>query len=84
MELTLNKYEEALKEKWVKKVTYKKIGEKTTICVITLGNGFEIVGHSACVDKDMYNREIGEHYALVKALSNLSELNGFYEQMKVE
>lgn len=52
---------------------YTKLGEKTTICLITLDNGFEIVGTSSCVNPDMYNKQLGEKYAYEQAVSKAIE-----------
>jgi hypothetical protein len=32
------------------KTEYTRVGVKTTICTLTLKNGFEVIGTSACVD----------------------------------
>lgn len=34
-----------------------------TICVLTLVNGFTVVGKSACVSPANYREDLGEHYA---------------------
>lgn len=48
---------------------YMTIGKKTTVCLITLKNGFEVVGTSACVDPTNYDIEVGKPYAKEKAMS---------------
>lgn len=80
VELKLTEYQENLFKKWVALVEYKKMGTKTTIALLTLKNGFEIVGTSACVNPANFNKEIGQHYALVRGLEKLDELQGFNQQ----
>lgn len=50
---------------------YLTIGKKTTLCLITLKNGFEIVGTSACVDVAKYSLETGKPYAKSKAIDQV-------------
>ncbi len=57
-----------------------KIGAKTTLVVLTLKNGFEVVGTSACVDASSYDQKIGEHYARERALAKVWELEGYMLQ----
>lgn len=45
-----------------------RIGNKTTVCLLTLENGFEIVGTSACVDLSMFCEETGKKLAYENAL----------------
>lgn len=65
------------------KTDYIKIGEKTTICLLTLDNGFEVVGSSACVDPIMYDYTIGCKIAMDVAYDKVEELCGFLEQSKL-
>lgn len=50
---------------------------RLTFCVLTLHNGFTVVGKSACVDSSNYNREHGQEYAFNDAVRNLGPLLGF-------
>lgn len=52
-------------------------GERVTICQITLDNGFDVRGESACVDPANYNKDIGETYAYQDAFRKLWPLFGF-------
>ena len=70
-------------KKQIKKTEFTKMGEKTTICVITLQNDFEVVGTSACVDKNNFNHIIGENLAYDKAIEKIWELEGYWLQCKL-
>lgn len=59
------------------------LGIKTTVCLMTLKNGFEIIGTSACVNPKDYNIEIGKKYAREKAMDKLWELEGYSDQNKM-
>lgn len=77
--LELNDFQKGLL-KHISKESYQKVGEKTTIAVITIHNGFEIVGHSGCADPANFDFEIGKHFALVDALTQLGKYFGFHVQ----
>ena len=36
------------------------VGKRTTVCLLTLKNGFEIVASSACIDPQNFNKEKSE------------------------
>lgn len=55
----------------------QKVGQKTTVVVLTLKNGFEVIGSSACVDPNNYNEEIGKQYARKRAIDKVWELEGY-------
>lgn len=59
-----------------------KIGKKTTLALITLKNGFEIIGTSACVNPENYNEEIGSKFAIQRAKDQLWAHLGFMLQME--
>jgi len=56
---------------------------KTTICVLTLKNDFEVVGTSAPVSRENFDKEIGEKYAYEKAFQKLWELEGYLLQERL-
>lgn len=58
---------------YIEKIEYHHIGKKTTICLITLTNGFEIVSSSACLNDVTYKQEVGEAVAKELALQKLYE-----------
>lgn len=65
--------EDQLKE-LIEKYQFLKVGKKTTICLLTLRNGFEILTSSSCVNPDDYDREIGERISYRKAIEKLSDI----------
>lgn len=67
----------------IKKTEFRKMGEKTTICLVTLNNNFEVVGTSACVNVEDFNQVIGENLAYEKAIDKIWELEGYYSQCKL-
>ena len=54
-----------------------KLGEKTTVVLLQLVNGFEVVGTSACVDPANYDHEVGKKYARERAITKVWELEGY-------
>lgn len=54
-----------------------------TICTITLKNGFQLVGTSACVSEDNFNAEIGENIAYKNAFEKLWELEGYLLKQRI-
>lgn len=48
-----------------------------TICVITLQNGFTVLGQSACASPENYNRELGNRLAYSDAKNKIWALMGY-------
>ncbi len=69
-------------ENIILKEDYMKVGLKTVISVLTLKNGFEIIGASACVDPNNFDFEIGKKYAREKAIDQIWMLEGYLLQSK--
>lgn len=61
----------------IKEKKFLRVGTKTTICLITLDNGYEMVGTSACVDPSKFDYEIGKEWAYKDALNKLGDIEGF-------
>ncbi len=59
-----------------------------TICILTLKNGFKVIGESAYLNADNYNEEIGKDIAHINAASKIWNLEGYlltqkrYEEQK--
>lgn len=54
-----------------------------TICTITLKNGLQLVGTSACVSKDNYDVQIGRNIAYENAFAKLWELEGYALKQRI-
>lgn len=62
----------------VKSTKYLVIpGTTTTICYLTMQNGFTILGQSSCVDPNEYNVATGEKYAYENAIEQIWQLEGY-------
>lgn len=57
--------------------------EKTTVCILTLKNGFEVVGTSGVVDKSNFDEGIGREFAKKKAIEKIWELEGYRLQCEL-
>lgn len=77
---TTNKLTEELIKGKIIKAEYIKMGEKTTICCLTLENGFEVIGTSSCVDVLNFNDVIGRDLAYENAVDKVWELEGYLLQ----
>lgn len=55
----------------IEKEEYVKMGEKMTICHLTLKNGHELIGVSGCVDPSKYDQAIGEGIAKENAINEV-------------
>ena len=52
-------------------------GSNTTVCLLTLKNGYTVTGESSCVDPAAFNEEIGKEVAFKDARNKLWPLLGF-------
>lgn len=66
------------KEELIENVKYTRIGELSTICCITLKNGFEQIGTSCCANPDDFDIEIGEECAYADAMLKLDSIVAFF------
>ena len=62
---------------------YITIGKRTTACIFTLKNGFEVVGTSVCCDPNDNDAE-SEPDARKRAIEKLIELETYVQQRKVK
>ena len=51
--------------------------QRTTICMLTLDNGFTVRGESSCVCAENFDEEIGRKYAFKNARDKVWQLLGF-------
>jgi hypothetical protein len=62
----------------IKMSEYTLLGDgRTTVCQLTLENGFTVIGTSACVSKEQYNQALGEKFAYEKAFEEIWQLEGY-------
>lgn len=72
------------------KLTHYWNNGKTTICILTLINGFEVVGTSSVVDSTQFDEKIGNKIAYDNAINKIWELEGYrlqwhlYKEREVE
>lgn len=64
-------------ESKIKDEQYIKVGKKSVICILTLINNFELIGHSACIMESNFDFDIGKKYAREKAINRLWELESY-------
>jgi hypothetical protein len=50
----------------------------TTICLLTLENGFSLVGQSSCIHKKDFDSALGMKLAIENAREQLWELEGYH------
>lgn len=50
---------------------------RTTVCQLTLDNGFTVEGSSACVSKENFNAELGNKYSRERAVNEVWKMLGF-------
>jgi len=67
----------------VLRTDYWRLGDTTTtVCQLTLKNGFTVVGTSACIDPLEFNKTVGEKVAWDNALEKVWELEGYLLQQR--
>ena len=64
-------------ENSITKEEYMKMGRKTTICLLTLKNGYELTGVSGCVDPANFDIELGKKYSRENAVNKIWQLEGY-------
>ena len=78
----LHSYQLKIYDKWVQSHEFTRLGEKMTVCLLTLKTGFELIGTSGCADPAKFNYDVGCRWALVDALNQLGQYDTFYEAKK--
>lgn len=63
-------------------IYFIRVSKKCMICVLTLRNGFDVRGESACIDPSTYDPAIGAKYALHNAVDKASVVIAYMEQQK--
>lgn len=70
-------------KEWAVSADFFRAGQKTTVCLVTLVNGFELVGTSACVDPSDFNEDMGKRLSLDDAIKQLHSHSAFVRQIKL-
>lgn len=52
-------------------------GSQTTVCCLTLANGFTVTGESACASPENFNAELGRKIARDNARNKIWALEGY-------
>lgn len=68
---------ESIEAKIVKSEFSVHAGSTLTIAVLTLRNGFTVVGKSACASPENFNQALGERYAYDDAFKQIWTLEGY-------
>ena len=62
----------------IKSVEYHVFDDSClTICCLTLENGYNVTGESACVSKENFNKQLGEEIAYGNAFNKIWGLEGY-------
>ncbi len=64
-------------------ISYHRLTDVLTVCVITLMNGFTVTGESACASPENYNAEIGNKVAFDNAREKIWMLEGYLLKEKL-
>lgn len=55
-----------------------------TVCCLTLDNEFSVIGYSSCIDKENFDKEIGEKVAKENAIDKLWDLYAFLSKELIQ
>lgn len=64
-------------------IKVEKFGDKTTVLMATLPNGFVIVESSSCIDPINFDMKIGQQICMDKLVDKIYELEGYKLQSKL-
>lgn len=67
----------------IKDISYHRLTDVLTVCVLTLMNGFTVTGESACVSPENYNEKIGKKVAFENAREKIWMLEGYLLKEKL-
>lgn len=67
-------------DNFITNIEVSKVGEKTTVVNAHTLTGFDIIGHSSCVNPENYDEEFGKEYAMEKIVNDLWGHLGFVLQ----
>jgi len=58
-------------------------GSQTTVCCLTLKNGFTVIGMSACASPENFNAEIGQKISRSNARDQIWQLEGYLLKQEI-
>ena len=67
----------------IKDISYHRLTDVLTVCVLTLMNGFTVTGESACASPENYNEEIGNKISFENAREKIWMLEGYLLKEKL-
>jgi hypothetical protein len=79
---SLDAFERGLYDEWVDHHTWECWNNKTTVAILKLKNGFEVVGTAGCENPDNFIEHLGHKYAVKDALRKLGEFAAFHRAEK--
>lgn len=79
--VTKEQIDKILSETFIK---VEKYGDKTTVLMATLPNGFVIVESSSCVDPENFDMKIGEQICMEHLENKIWELEGYKLQCEMK
>jgi len=74
---------ERLEEVIISEVFHVFPGTTFTACLLTLANGYTVLGESACVDPKNFNAELGRKIARDNAKNKIWQLEGYLLRQKL-
>lgn len=63
----------------VEQIEFIRVGHRMMVCLLTLANGFEVVGEASTINPDKFHWEIGCKYALKDAVNKASTVIAYME-----
>lgn len=61
----------------IRSTEFAVFGGTLTVCVLTMANGFQVTGESACASPENFNRDLGEEIARKNAVEKVWMLEGY-------
>ena len=67
----------------IRDISYHRLTDVLTVCVLTLMNGFTVTGESACASPENFDEEIGNKVAFENAREKIWMLEGYLLKEKL-
>jgi hypothetical protein len=61
---------------------YRFPGTTHTVCCIKTPSGYTLIGDSACINEEDYDKEAGEKFAMAKARAQLHAVQAYWVKMR--